>query len=298
MVALQTPRLASGSVQARAARRYRRQCSAASPVSEGQLCLQYQPKVDLRTGHMFGVEALMRWRHPRFGLLAPEAFIPQAERAGTIGQFDTWAIQESCRQVRLWDVRAEFSGSVAVNVSALELTQPEFIDVVFDALERNDVAPSRLVVEVTESLAIDHMERAVRALSILSRNGVRVALDDFGTGYSSLMALRFLPLSEVKVDHCFVKDITTCVEDLAIVTAIVAMATAKGAIVVAEGVEKESQLVTVARLGCHAIQGYLTGKPMAPEQLARAVAEHETRLAPREARTTPAEPQRCALVNG
>jgi len=252
-------------------------------VKEGELSLKYQPKMDLDTGRVFGVEALARWRHPMRGLLGPDAFIPQAERTGTIDQIDTWAIHEACRQVRLWRQRREFSGSVAVNVSALELSQPHFADVVCSALERHDVDPGSLVLEITESHAIDHLELVLKNLNHLSGLGVRVSLDDFGTGNSNLTSLKYLPVSEVKVDRCFIQEIAHSALDAAIVAAIIAVAKAKGARVIAEGVETARQLEVLANMGCRAVQGYLIGPPMEPDDLVRAVRELEKVIAPYDA---------------
>lgn len=257
--------------------------SVVPAVKEGELSLKYQPKIDLDTGHIFGVEALGRWRHPARGLLGPDEFIPQAERAGTVDQIDTWVIHEACRQVRLWQQSGEFSGSVAVNVSALELSQPHFADVVCSALERHGVDPGFLILEITESCAIDHLELALTNLNHLSGLGVRVSLDDFGTGNSNLTSLKYLPVSEVKVDRCFIKDIAHSALDAAIVAAIIAVAKAKGARVIAEGVETARQLEVLANMGCRAVQGYLIGPPMEPEDLVRAVRELEKVVAPYDA---------------
>lgn len=244
------------------------------------MSLKYQPKLDLDTGRIFGVEALMRWHHPRHGVLKPGEFIPQAEQAGTIAQFDTWAIHESCRQARLWQERGEFSGSVAVNVSALELSRPHFVDVVCDALERHRVDPGCLILEITESCTITDLELALITLNRLGGLGVRASLDDFGMGHSSLASLKYLPISEVKVDRCFIKDIAYCDQDVAIVTAIITTAKAKGARVVAEGVETARQLEVLASMGCGAVQGYLIGRPMEPEELVRSVTEFEKVVTP------------------
>lgn len=252
-------------------------------VKEGELSLKYQPKMDLDTGRVFGVEALARWRHPVRGLLGPDAFIPLAEQAGTVGQIDTWVVHEACRQVGLWRQRGEFSGSVAVNVSALELSQPHFTDVVISALERHGVDPGYLILEITESCAIDHLELVLTNLNHLSGLGVRVSLDDFGTGNSNLTSLKYLPVSEVKVDRCFIKDIAHCALDAAIVAAIIAVAKAKGARVIAEGVETARQLEVLANMGCRAVQGYLIGSPMEPDDLVRAVEELEKVVAPYDA---------------
>jgi EAL domain-containing protein (putative c-di-GMP-specific phosphodiesterase class I) len=255
--------------------KHRRKCNVVLTIKDSDLRLKYQPKLDLGTGRVVGVEALMRWHHPPHGLLEADEFIPLAEEVGIIAHLDAWAIQESCRQAHVWQERGEFSGSVAVNVSAPELLRPDFVDTVRNALERHRVDPGRLILEITESCAIDDLERTLKTLADLGAMGVRTALDDFGTGYSSLASLKYLPISEVKVDSCFVKDIADCDQDVAIVVAIIAMAKAKGACVIAEGVETAKQLEVLASLGCDAVQGYLIGRPMEPEELVRAVIELE-----------------------
>lgn len=248
-------------------------CIVAPEMKEGEFFLMYQPKLDLRTGRVFGVEALLRWRHPLHGVLEPDEFIPLAEKAGIIAQLDTWAIEESCRQASLWQRRGEFSGSVAVNVSALDLPQARLVDSVRDALARHGVDPARLILEITESHALTDMDLTLKALGSLGGMGVRVALDDFGTGYSSLARLRDLPVSEIKLDRCFIRNLDRCDRDVAIVTAIIGIAKALGATVVGEGVETARQLAALSGLGCHAVQGYLIGRPMPPGELVRSVVE-------------------------
>lgn len=247
-------------------------------MSRNELFLKYQPKLDLGTGRVFGVEALMRWNHPLHGVLEPDQFIPLAEEAGTIGLLDAWAIDEACKQARVWHERGEFSGSVAVNISALELAQPRFVDIVHQALERSGIHPWRLILEITETRAVADIEVALKALFELGEVGVRVSLDDFGTGYSNLACLKLLPVSELKVDKAFVKDIADSPRDVAIVTAIVAMARMLGASVVAEGVETARQLAMLASIGCGAAQGYLIGRPMEPEELVKRINELETAI--------------------
>ena len=248
-------------------------CIVAPEMKEGEFFLMYQPKLDLRTGRVFGVEALLRWRHPLHGVLEPDEFIPLAEKAGVIAQLDGWAIEESCRQASLWHRCGEFSGSVAVNVSALDLPQAHLVDSVRDALERHGVDPARLILEITESHALTDMDLTLKALGSLGGMGVRVSLDDFGTGHSSLARLRDLPVSEIKLDKCFIRNIARCDRDVAIVTAIVGIANALGASVVGEGVETARQFAVLSRLGCHAVQGYLIGRPMPPGELIRSVIE-------------------------
>lgn len=242
-------------------------------VKRQEMFLRYQPKLDLHAGCISGVEALIRWRHPLLGVLEPERFIPLAEQTGVIAELGAWTINEACQQLKHWKAQGRFSGSVAVNVSVLELGHAHFVDIVRDAMGRHGVAPGELVLEITESCAMADPEHTLPMFRTLDEIGVRLSLDDFGMGYSSLARLKGLPISEVKVDRGFITEIERCPQDAAIVTAIITMAQALGASVVAEGVETIGQLTTLARLGCRTVQGYFVGRPMAPDDLIHAVAE-------------------------
>lgn len=259
-------------------------------MNRDELFLKYQPKLDLESGRVSGVEALIRWRHPLHGVLEPDHFIPMAEKAGTIGLLDTWAIEEACRQIRAWQDCGEFSGSVAVNICSLDLSQPRFVDAVQQSLQRHGIHPWRLILEITETTAVQDVGRTLKALHGLDEIGVRVSLDDFGTGYSSLASLKALPISEVKLDKGFIREIAYCPKDVAIVTAVVTMAKALGASVVAEGVETARQLATLAGIGCGAVQGYLIGRPMEPKELVRRIAELEMVIELHDESTAPMAP--------
>jgi EAL domain-containing protein (putative c-di-GMP-specific phosphodiesterase class I) len=243
-------------------------------VKNGELFLLYQPKLDLTTGCVSGAEALARWNHPRYGVLEPKSFISLAERTGIICELGAWALDQACWQVNDWQERGGFSGSVAVNVSALELRQPEFVDVVRDALERHNTDPGRLVLEITESFAMEDPAHIIPALSRLIDMGIGVSLDDFGTGHASLVHLKHLPISELKIDRGFIGGIEHCKKDAAIVRAIIALANAFDVNVVAEGVETVGQLTVLGNMGCRLIQGYLVGRAMRPGELVRTASDY------------------------
>jgi diguanylate cyclase (GGDEF)-like protein len=220
----------------------------------------YQPIVDAATGDLRALEALLRWRHPTWGTVPPETFIPVAELSGTILPLGAWVLRTACRDARQL---AEHHGrdiQVAVNVSARQLQSPEFVSVVRSALEDSGLHPGLLTLEVTESLLMED-GHAIPALHRLHEVGVHLAIDDFGTGHSSLARLRNLPVTELKIDRAFIKEIT--LGDCGpIITAVLAMAHALGLKVVAEGVETQMQLQALTQLQCDAIQGYLVSPPV------------------------------------
>ncbi|WP_149193303.1 putative bifunctional diguanylate cyclase/phosphodiesterase [Luteimonas suaedae] len=250
-------------------------CDLRRAVKEGELFLLYQPKLDLASGRVLGAEALLRWRHPRHGVLGPDKFIPLAEKTGMIGELGAWVLDEACRQMREWRHNGTFEGSVAVNVSAIELALPGFVRTVCTALDRHGVDPEQLVLEITESSAMRNPELTLLTLRRLTALGVCVALDDFGMGHSSLSHLKRFPIGELKVDRSFVCDIERNAEDAAIVAAIITLAKAMGLKVIAEGVETVEQQAALAELGCDAVQGYLIGRPMAPEEVFRVTDEYK-----------------------
>jgi diguanylate cyclase (GGDEF)-like protein/PAS domain S-box-containing protein len=229
-------------------------------VERGELVLHYQPVVDLRSGRIVGAEALVRWQHPERGLLAPDAFLPLAEDSGLIVPVSRWVIAEACRQAAGW-VRADRGFRISVNVSARLLT-PAFGELVQRTLAEAALAPSSLVIEVTETSLVQDAERAVSVLAELRRGGVRISVDDFGTGYSSLAYLKRLPVDCLKVDRSFVRELGPAAEDSAIVAAVVALARTVGLEVVAEGVETAEQLACLRALSCQGAQGYLFSRPL------------------------------------
>ena len=238
-------------------------------VIRGQLALHFQPQVDMRSGALLGVEALVRWRHPDLGLVSPVRFIPLAEEIGVIGEIGAWVLKEACRQMADWGARGLAVPRVAVNLSVQQIERGDLVQTVSEALAAAGVAPGRLELEVTESLIMREPERAQAVLRDLMELGVQIAVDDFGTGYSSLAYLKRLSLDRLKIDRSFVGDIGVDSGSEAIVRAVIALARNLGLETVAEGVEREDQAILLRREGCDIAQGYLYGYPVpGPEILA------------------------------
>ncbi len=239
-----------------------------------QFRLHYQIQVD-HSGRAFGAEALIRWMHPTRGLVSPAQFIPLAEETGLILPIGIWVLENACAQVKAW-AGAELTRSLvlAVNISARQFHQDDFVEQVRAAVQRHAINPNLLKLELTESMLLEDIEDTIATMNALKAIGVRLSLDDFGTGYSSLQYLKRLPLNQIKIDQSFVRDIATDANDAAIVQTIIAMAETLGLEVIAEGVETEGQHEFLNLRGCHAFQGYLFGKPTSVEQF-------ETSLAPR-----------------
>jgi diguanylate cyclase (GGDEF)-like protein/PAS domain S-box-containing protein len=238
-------------------------------LERGELRLFYQPLVSLDSGEMVGAEALIRWEHRDRGLLPPDMFLPVAEESGLIVQIGAWAVGEACRRLRDWDRRNGGPSlfSLAVNLSARELTHPDVVSTVLNAVRRSALEPARITIEVTESTAMADRDSGFRALRELSDAGVRIAIDDFGTGYSSLDHLREMPADILKIDRSFVAGMAANSPDSALVAAAIAMGRALEMEVVAEGIETSEQVADLRELGCPLGQGYLFARPLPPEEL-------------------------------
>lgn len=231
-----------------------------------ELELHYQPQVDLtRDGAVYGFEALLRWRHPRRGLLPPLEFIPFAEETGLIVPIGEWVLREACRQCKQWTEAFDSELRVAVNLSVRQFVGDNLVRTVAAALAASDLPAKNLEVELTESLLMQDVAQSVKVLKQLKTMGVTLAVDDFGTGYSSLAYLKRFPLDEIKIDKSFVRDITSDPDDAAICASIMAMANALRLRVVAEGVETEAQLGFLQQRQCQAMQGYLFSRPLPAE---------------------------------
>ncbi len=227
-----------------------------------QFVLYYQAQVDGES-RLTGVEALVRWQHPRRGLVSPLEFIPLAEDTGAILPLGQWVLETACAQLAAWSKRAETCHlTIAVNVSARQLHHPQFVDQVLAALEQSGANPKLLKLELTESLLVTDIEGVIAKMVILKSQGVGFSLDDFGTGYSSLGYLKRLPLDQLKIDQSFVRNILVDPNDAAISKMVVALAESMGLNVIAEGVEMKEQSAFLALQGCHAYQGYLFSKPL------------------------------------
>ena len=227
-----------------------------------QFILHYQPQVD-HTSRVTGAEALIRWRHPQRSMVSPAEFIPLAEETGLILPLGLWVLESACEQLNAWAKRPETAHlTMAVNVSAHQFRQPDFVDQVRVVLTRNAIDAGKLKLELTESLLLDDVEDVIAKMSALKTSGVCFSLDDFGTGYSSLSYLKRLPLDQLKIDQSFVRDVLVDPDDAAIARTIVTLAHSLGMGVIAEGVETDDQLLFLASHGCHAYQGYLFSRPL------------------------------------
>lgn len=231
-------------------------------LSEKQFCLHYQPKINATTGVLVGFEALVRWNHPSRGLLYPGSFIDAAERFGLIYDLGAWVMEEACRQTAVWQRERRYKVSVAVNVSALQFRNVNFLSDVERILGSIDLNPKFLELEITESLVMESPEQFIHLLAKLHRLGVTISVDDFGTGYSSLSFVKQFPIDYLKIDRSFVNDITTDPSDAAICNTIITMAHNLGLLVVAEGVETEAQATFLREHGCDILQGFLISKPL------------------------------------
>jgi diguanylate cyclase (GGDEF)-like protein len=236
-------------------------------LDAGELCLHYQPKLDLVSGALVGAEALLRWRHPQRGLLAPAAFLPTVERSGMAAQLGHWVLEQALEQLCRW--RAEgLDLTLSVNISPRHLAAPEFGPRLAALLARHaDVPPQRLVLELLESSALEDVDRARQLLSDCKRLGLRLAMDDFGTGYATLAVLKQLPLDELKIDRSFVQTMLVDAQDRALVQGVIALAGQFGCGLVAEGVESPAHARALVELGCRVGQGSGLCEPLPPEAL-------------------------------
>lgn len=233
--------------------------------------LLYQPVIDLASGRLVSVEALVRWQHPVRGLISPATFIPIAEENGVIAALGNWVLNQACKDLAEWQ-RAGLALRVAVNVSPRQFGDPALVPSVLDALRRNGLTPEQLELEITEGAVIDKYAATLAALHTFREHGVRIALDDFGTGYSSLSYLRQIPIDIIKVDRSFVGRLAEGGRSTAIVEAILALAGALGLSVTAEGVETQEQALALTAMSCQNAQGYLFSRPVPAEQIAQMAA--------------------------
>jgi len=234
-------------------------------VEREELLLHYQPLASVRTGRIIAAEALLRWQHPERGLLMPADFINVAEETGLIVPIGEWVLRAACAQARAWQKAGVPGLRIAVNLSARQFLQPGLLDAVTRALSESRLRPDRLELEITESIAMQNAGLTVRMLSALQDMGVRVSIDDFGTGYSSLSYLKNFRIHALKVDGSFVEGLPADANDAAIVAATVAMAHSLNLVVIAEGVESDSQLDFLRAQGCDEFQGYLLSRPLSAD---------------------------------
>jgi len=238
-------------------------------LERSEFTLDYQPKIDLATGAIAGAEALIRWTHPTRGALAPGQFISIAEDCGIIPEIGNWVVREACRQAQAWITAGLPATAIAVNVSAVEFRDENFLGGLFAMLDETGFDPRLLELEVTESVLMKRADAAASVLKAVRERGIKVAVDDFGTGYSSLSYLRRFPVDALKIDQSFTRQISALGEDTAIVTAVIAMARSLNLRVVAEGVESLEEVRFLRAHQCDEAQGYYFSPPVRPEQFAR-----------------------------
>jgi EAL domain-containing protein (putative c-di-GMP-specific phosphodiesterase class I) len=235
-------------------------------IERNELELYYQPKVEVFSRKIVGMEALLRWNHPRIGLISPAEFIPLAEESGLIIHIGEWVLNTACRKIKDWESAGYSDISIAVNLSAVQFRQKDILDMIRNIVSDSAIDPKLLELEITESTIMGDIDSASQIMHALHREGLHISIDDFGTGYSSLTHLKRFPLNTVKIDRSFVRDLTTDLDDAAIIGAIIAMAHSMGLKIIAEGVETVEQLEYLQRLRCDEIQGFLFSKPLPADE--------------------------------
>ena len=256
-------------------------------VREGEFLLYYQPIVDARSRQIQGFETLMRWKHPTLGMVPPARFIPIAETNGLINLLGAWALKAACVQLKQFQEVAKRNLYISVNISPRQFRSDKFLDVLDDAIGYSGLGGQQLVLEITEGTLMIDPAHAETILTRMAERQARIAIDDFGTGYSSLAYLKRFPISVLKVDRAFIKDLPDSQKDGAICSTVLDLSRHLDLSVVAEGVETEAQLAYLNERNCRYIQGYLTGKPM-PAHVALAALQdnHYTALLPPDLRAS------------
>ncbi len=263
-------------------------------LTKDELLLHYQPQVDIHTGEIIGLEALLRWQHPQLGLVPPNQFIPLAEETGLICSIGDWVIRTACEQHQTWCAAGLPPIRIAVNLSMRQFQQRDLVKMIAQTLQETQTQPCYLELEITESIAMQDVEFTVAVLQELRQMGIQIAMDDFGTGYSSLNSIKHFPLHTLKIDQSFVRDLLVDPSDAAIAKAIIALGQGLHLKVLAEGVETVEQLECLRSLGCQHAQGYLFSKPL-PADAFTALLQKHTRQRPLAA-ATPAQATQFAIV--
>lgn len=244
-------------------------------IARSELFLHYQPKVNLVSGQITAVEALIRWHNPKLGTVAPGDFIPVAEESGLITEIGEWVLRTACKQFRQWQVSGFAPQRISVNLSARQFKQTNLVARITQILAETNLSPEFLELEVTESLLMEDVQRTITTLQQLKHLGILLSLDDFGTGYSSMNYLQQFPIDTLKIDRSFVAHITDREDDAALTRAIIALAKSLELSVTAEGVETSEQLRYLQAQGCHEVQGFYCGRPVAAADLAYRLAEEQ-----------------------
>jgi EAL domain-containing protein (putative c-di-GMP-specific phosphodiesterase class I) len=244
-----------------------------------EFVLYYQPQVDIATGRIVAMEALCRWQHPELGMVPPVRFIPLAEETGMILPLGAWVLQSACRQMVAWQQERRDYLRVAVNVSARQMAEQDFVQSVAHVLAETGLHPSCLELELTESAVMNDVEHAIAVMHALKGLGVKLAIDDFGTGYSSLAHLKRFAVDVLKIDQAFVRDLTIDPDDAAIVSTIIALAANLNLQVISEGVETLDQLSFLREHGCSHMQGYYFSRPVPATAINAVLDENAAQLA-------------------
>ncbi|NMM52302.1 putative bifunctional diguanylate cyclase/phosphodiesterase [Paenibacillus aquistagni] len=237
-----------------------------SAVSKRELAVHYQPLVEMSTGKIRGLEALLRWTHPELGPISPSVFIPLAEQTGVIVELGEWVLNEACRQVRTWQRAGNPDLALAVNISIRQFRSPQFASKVISILENTDFEPALLELEITESM-VQNLNESVMILGELKRQGVKISIDDFGTGYSSLSVLRHLPVDLLKIDRSFTRELTTAIPAASIVKLIIDIGHSMNLQVICEGIENPQEFKMLQQYGCEIGQGYYFYRPSSVEEI-------------------------------
>jgi EAL domain-containing protein (putative c-di-GMP-specific phosphodiesterase class I) len=236
-------------------------------LNHNEFLLLYQPQVDLQSGQIIGVEALIRWQHPSLGIVSPIQFIPQAEETGLIVPIGDWVIHTACRQNKAWQDAGHPPITMSVNISARQFIERDLIDRVRHALQETGLDPMYLELELTESLIMQDLQQAISTMKELQAMGISLSIDDFGTGYSSLAALKSFPIARLKIDQSFVRDLPDNENDKAIATAVISLGHKLNLKVIAEGVETQEQQTFLRENGCDEIQGYFFSRAVSFDEI-------------------------------
>jgi polar amino acid transport system substrate-binding protein len=245
-------------------------------IEREEFMLFYQPQVDLRSGKLVGMEALLRWQVSDLGMMPPSEFIPVAEESGLIVPLGDWVTRTACAQNKLWESKGFPGLTVAVNLSGRQFYQQELVEKVKEALSTTGLSPERLDLEITETYAMQNADFTIAILKEFKRMGVRISIDDFGTGYSSLSHLKHFPIDTLKIDRSFVKDLAVEAKEESIVSAIIILAHSLGMDVVAEGVETEAELQILRKHCCDKMQGFYFSRPLPVDEFEQLLRSNKT----------------------
>ena len=259
-----------------------------------EFVLYYQPKINTNTEHVVGVEALIRWQHPKKGLIPPDVFIPMAEESGLMLSLGEWVLRSACHQLGQWQKQGMSHLQVSINLSASQFLQKDFSVIVDSILTKENLDPSLLEIEITESMAMDDPHESIQSMHKLRQIGIKLTVDDFGTGYSSLSYLKQFPINYLKLDRSYVKDIETDPSDAVICSAAISLAHNLGLQVVAEGVETEKQYQYLKRLNCDMMQGFYFCKPLPANEVEAFIQSHHINI---NTQTTPVKPINILVID-